>query len=232
MKLCKLLLIVIILASSVSAGSIFGDLEDMMYGARNQLKLYSTEALEDSVIFDMCQRALLTTSVEIGGVPGFARILLDTNQIWYGLPDSTVDILAATLFSINGKMTKDLKRFHPEYTEERFKISKLEPSEDADVTPRAYDFFNDTVQIIPAPIKQDSVVFKIWLEHDVASASDSTIKLMPAFHEPALMKLCELIKRAVGLDAEAATYKALYDGMKAELRAKYGLYYRGVEKGE
>lgn len=221
MKLFKYcLLFVFLFVITTNAGVVFVDIEAFQDGIRNQLKITSTTMLPESIVIEISKRALLWTSTDIGGYEQLIRFATVADKPFYPVPDSITEILFATLISTNNKITKSIKAWHPEYFEDAFDLQEL-TGEGDDQTPKAYNYFSDTIQIIPTPSKADSIFLKCYMEHPMPVTADSTIHLRPAFAEAALMYACSEVQAYLGRYNESDFYMARYDKLKGDLMRKY-----------
>lgn len=207
----KKLLCLILLWSSVSAATLSSFKSDLRY----QTQLRSTTILTDTALTTFCNRAIVFTSTDIGGVEYQWRVILTSGTKFYRIPDSVIQIFGATLVS-NG-VTKSIKAYPPEFVEEDFKagaaLGAVQPAMSQDATPRAYQYWADTLQSIPVPVKTDSLYLKAFVRHPQITLDTATIKLKPQYQEAAMAYACYLVWRSLEqydkADAWFASYKEI-----------------------
>lgn len=217
-----------VLWSSVSAATLSSFKSDLRY----QTKLRSTSVLNDTALTSFCNRAIVFTSTDVGGVEYQWRVILTSGTKFYRIPDSVIQIFGASIVS-NG-ITKSIKAYPPEFAEEDFKagatLGAVQPGPNTDATPRAYQYWADTLQSIPVPIKTDSLYLKGFVRHPQITLDTATIKLKPQYQEAAMAYACYLTWRSLDeyekADAWLASYKEIAQRLekaqarKADMRAK------------
>ena len=223
---CILFFVILFSFNVCNAGSVYSNLDEFVDGVRNTLKISSTSSIiSEAALYQFCKEAILWTSVDIGGYEVTYRFITAADQSWYAIPDTVTEVLFATLQTVDGKLTKDLRAFHTEYVEEKFNLNTLYTDDgeapDNDATPKAYNVWADSIQLIPTPVKADSVILKCYMEHPMPNISDSLIHLKSAYVEAAMQFACGKVKEHVGLDAEGAKYFQKFGSIKADLLRKY-----------
>lgn len=203
----KKLLCLLMLWSSVSAATLSSFKSDLRY----QTQLRSTTILTDTALTTFCNRAIVFTSTDIGGLEYQWRVPVVSGTKFYRIPDSVIQIFGASLVS-NG-ITKSIKAYPPEFAEEDFKLSTLgavQPGMNSDATPRAYQYWADTIQLIPIPIKADSLYLKGFVRHPQIMADTATIQLKPQYQEAAMAYACYLVWRSLEQYDKAEAWFASY----------------------
>ena len=215
------LLLICLLTASVYGGATFDNLGEFKVGVRSQVREGGTTIISDSVLEEFCSRAIVWTSTDIGGVEATYLVETVTGQSFYALPDSIVQIFQATLIS-NGH-TFSIKAMPPEVTEDLFS-STMGDSSDVHGGPKAYSWWADTLQLIPAGVDaSDSIYLKCFIEHRELAGKDDTadIHLAASYQEAALWYASFLIEDRLNDREKAQWYMTLYDWAVAKLRAAH-----------
>lgn len=217
-KIVFLILILLGFSLQVRAGTNIDSLYDFKRSVRMELNIADNSMIPDSFLIDICQRALLWTSTDCGGIEYTFTVTTVADQAFYAIPDSVVEILYATI--VSNKYTKSIKSWPPSFSEEAFG-SSLGEEEGEDQTPAAYNWWADSIQLIPVPIQVDTVYLKSFIEHSVVSADGDDVQLKSPYIEAAVAYACHLAYRRLQEYENAAGYLAMYGGIKNEVRAKY-----------
>lgn len=213
--------------SSGVPGNVFDSLRTFRQGVREVVNITSTTALPDSVLVTIVQRALIFTSVDAGGYEKIFRFPTVDATAFYALEDSITEVLHVTVMSEDNRITTSIQSFDPEFFEDIKILTKLEDGDAA--VPRGYTVFADTIQLIPAPVRVDSVFLKCFYEHP--AFTDSLIHLKPAFAEAALMYACSKVYEHRKMFNEATFYMNLYEALRNKLRIRYAAKF-GAKTGE
>lgn len=219
----KLIIFFILIPTLVFSGETYPNMDDFMVGVRDELGVYSSTLLSDTVLVKTCSSALVWTSVDAGGVE--AQFKFDTvdEQIFYVVADSIVEIVAATLVRDNA--TYDLKAFHPQYFEQKFNQEEIVEEDTESGPSQGYHLWADTLQLFPTPRTIDSIYLKCFVEHkailDTTGFAAVTIDLRPAFTLVALAWACYLTLDQLDEFEKANVYLARYDMMKKSARERY-----------
>lgn len=197
---------------------------EMKVQVRTETGFHSTTYLPDTTLVDFCQRALVYTSTDIGGIEMQWKFNTVARTAFYAIPDTIVEILHASL--ISEQITFTLKAWYPEFfsdLNEYLDGTEFTPfGEDKDEVPAAYNYWADSIQLIPIPQKVDSVYLKCYVEypsHDTA-AGDS-LHLIGSYSEAAIAYAIYLTYKRARLFDEAAAYLNRYKELKIELRTRY-----------
>ncbi len=210
---------VLLCGGTASAGIVVDSIGSMKAEIRYMTHITSTSLLPDSTLHSFCDRALLWTSVDVGGVELQYKFTLTAEQAFYAIPDSITEVLFATY--ISGNVTKSIKAWYPQFFEDQFTLSEIDVTASSeDDIPVAYNYWADTIQLIPAPQKADSVYLKCFVEHSDL-ADTGSILLKPAYTEAAVLYACHLAFISVAQFEEAALFLTLYEKKKASLRERY-----------
>ncbi len=220
MKQLKFILIFMMLPALTYAGASIDTFLKFKENVRQSLRLESTVSLPDTAFTDFANRALLRTSVDFGGVESRFSITTVARQEFYGLPDTLVEILTQT--TITNDVTKQLKQMLPHFLEDLGYSTALPASSaDKDAVALAYTYLDDTLQLIPIPVKVDVIWFYAFMEHEVLSADGDSIRMRPAFTDVAVYKCCQLVLESLDMKEDAVYYEALYDKYGLKTRQKY-----------
>lgn len=218
MRYVLTILLLLIIVAPTRASTDIDTLGDFMQEVRWELDYRSNDVLPDSALIGLAKRAIIWTSTDIGGVEATYRVITDTLQQFYALPDSIVEILFATL--LRGKITYSIKAFTPAYFEDYFEITDLQQDDELAV-PQAYNYWADTIQFLPIPIRVDSIYLKCYIEHPYVDSKDDSIQLRPAYIEAAIAYCCHLSYRRWKRWDEAALYLVAYEALRLKLINKY-----------
>lgn len=220
MKIILIIFVCLSMVGPVFASTDIDTLGDFLQEVRWELnyKYRSNDALPDSALIGFSKRALLWTSTDIGGYEGTVLIVTDTLQRFYAMPDSVTEIMFATV--VNEDATYSIKSFVPAYFEDIYIIKVLEGEGD-DQTPKGFNYWSDTIQLLPTPIDIDSIYFKCYFEHPLVDSKDDSIQLRPAFIEAAIAYTCYLAYRRLQDFDKAAFYLGAYDALRVKLIEKY-----------
>ena len=224
MRSLFLVLIFVLFASGVFAAQpAITTVADMMHAVRFQTNIKSTVALPDSQLVQFVSRGLVYTSIDIGGIETYVTLTTDTLQNFYAIPDSITKIVSATLISDSGATVKSLKAWFPQYFEGAFDVSSLSGDEEGQV-PLGYHMWGDSVQLMPAPGKVDSVFLKVLVEHiAITTLADSTkaIAFDDGYKEAAIWFIGGIIFSRSKMYEDAAFYFLQYRERKAEILEDY-----------
>ena len=218
-RLVLYVLCLIFLPVLASGGVLFADFQELKEGVRQQIRIHSTAVVPDSEMTDFCNRALLWVSTDIGGIESRFQVNTAIDSPFYAMPDTIVEILHATL--ISDLTTKSIKAMWPQYYEELDNPTALSTEAgSADDVPLAYIYWNDTLQLIPIPVKVDSIYFYVMVEHPVLTDT-MTIRMESPYSEAALWYACRIILESMSLATLAAVYERTYDKARPILRERF-----------
>ena len=229
MKKLLIIFVFIVMVGPVFASTDIDTLGDFMQEVRWELRYRSNDALPDSALIGLSKRAIVWTSIDIGGVEATYLVVTDTLQRFYIMPDSITEILFATV--LNENATYSIKSFVPAYFEDIYQMKVLEGEGD-DQTPKAYNYWADTVQLLPTPNGVDSIYFKCYIEHPLVDSKDDSIQLRPGFIEAAIAYTCHLVYKRWRQFDIAALYLGDYDALRAKLIEKYKKPFEYLPPGE
>lgn len=218
-RLVLYVLCLVFLPVLASGGVLFADFQELKENVRQQLRIEGTPALPDSEMTDFCNRALLWVSTDIGGIESRFQVNTAIDSPFYAMPDTIVEILHATL--ISGLTTKSIKAMWPQYYEELDNPTELAiEAGSVDDVPIAYIYWDDTLQLIPIPVKVDSIYFYVMVEHPVLTDT-MTIRMESPYSEAALWYACKIILESMSITATAAIYERTYDKARPILRERF-----------
>ena len=207
-----LLLISISVYSADNALTAFNSFQDMV---RQMTRLSDTVIMPDSTLDVICSNALLWTSVDIGGVEIQGRILTVAGTPFYPIPDTVVRFTSVTLLTEDGE-TQGLKHWYPQYFNEKFELPALGDSDDDAAFPVAYNYGADSIQLLPTPVKVDTIYYRAYVEHPVIAAG-GTISMDRAFADAALFEACNRALMAVAMFDRADKFLVRYELKKKQL---------------
>ena len=197
MKKLILAIIIVLMAGIVAfVDSSLTNFDDFAVMVRHKTRISNKSVMPDSTLWDLCSESLIWTSVDAGGLEVTHRIQTVAQTVFYVLPDSLTSINRVTMLTSDGE-TKSLKQWYPEFFD-YFNLPTIAGG-DGDKSPIAYDYWSDTIQMMPEPVRVDTIYIKAWVEHpptDTAVAND-TIRLRPGYAMAALDYACYEVLKAV-----------------------------------
>ena len=217
MKL-KYVLCILLFVTTVTGAPVYNTLTKMNLGVRHTIKTYDTDVLPDSVLYDLCARALKKTSVEVGGIETQYKFNTDTGQARYGIPDTIVQVIFAEL--VVGNITKSLKAYYPQYYEDDFKKNIL-TEDDESSHPDAYKIWGDSIRLYPTPLLVDSIYLDCFVEHKVVTTGTDSVGLEGDFLSAAVEYTAYLALRHLGLYDRADRHMAEYVRISTALKTSY-----------
>ena len=220
MKRASLLVVLLLLFPyAASGGDLITTVGEMGERVRDLTRISSQATLPDSDLYDFCGQSLLWTSIDVGGVEANFFVTTVASTPYYNLPDTIVDILFAYVNTSDAE-TRAIKAWYPQYFDE-LNLPAFTGT-DKEQIPLAYNYWSDTLQLLPVPLRaDDTVVIKCLVEHPTAEASGSTIIMRPAYTEAALFYTCHLSCVSVGMWAESEKFFAMYERLKVGLKERY-----------
>lgn len=219
-KKCSFAVVLFLCAASVFADKSFTELGTLKAGVRQQLKVWDVNTLPDSTLTAICARALVDVSVTCGGVEMQFRVVTDSGDAFYPMPDSVTEILFATL--VSRERTMSIKAIPPQFTEDvspDYPI-RLEGQDEYQV-PRFYNYWADTLQLISVPSKIDTLYFKCFVEHPLLSADSQDVRLRSTFGEVAFLKSCADAAASFEAFDVSTWYLNEYEKKCPKIREKY-----------
>lgn len=219
-----MVVVILALPLEVGASTLYPTLNAFAGAVRNQIQLYSNSVLPDTVVRQLSRSSIISVSTDIGGVERRVKITTVNGTAFYTLPDSIVSIVSATL--ISGTLTQSIKAWYPQFFEDYFNMKQLGGAtltgNDPDATPKAYYYWADTLQLLPIPVKTDSVYLNCYIRHSpMVTAADSLMRLKSGFEEAAIYLACHKVLLALKMYEEAAHYWGYYEKKAAQLANKY-----------
>jgi len=227
MKKILILIMLWLICLPVFGASALENFDAFCDRARQLTNVTSTELIADTVVYRLCSDAIVYTSADIGGLETQYKINTVADQAFYSIADSIVSINRVTVLTADGE-TKSLRLWYPQYFD-YWDMPTMAQGDEADV-PIAYDFWADTLQVMPIPQRVDSIYLKAYVEHRTLSTDDDSddIAIRPAFAKAALDLACSDICMKVGLFEKADKFLARYEIKKKALLERY---FREMEIG-
>ena len=225
MKKLLLVLLVLLFISSAYAGRTIDSVGPMMDQVRQLTMLESTTFLPDSTLRGCCLRALKWTSIDIGGVERQYRFLTVSGTAFYAIPDSITEVVFVTLRTQEG-VTKSLKAWYPQFFEDLGVIEGDPYSSTENDIPLVYNYWSDSLQLMPAPVREDTVILKVYVEHKTMLNSSTADTMRIGFSSDAYTQAAlyyagfEALVATDNLD-KAAIFIQFYDKKKADLKAVF-----------
>ena len=213
------ILFLVLMVSPVSAESGIDTVSNFMQNVRWVVHCDNDNMLPDSVLLGFSARALHWVSTDIGGIEAIFLIESVVGTEFYAFPDTVTEILYGTF--IDSNRTRSIKSFTPSFYEDAYDRQTTLDTGRGDQTPRAYNLWADSLQLIPSPIKVDSFYFKCFIEHPLVDAATDTIRLRSPYVEAAIEYCCMLVYKRWEQFDKVAYYQASYDAMKVKLVARY-----------
>lgn len=217
------LISVISLCGAVEGAAPYRTIQSFSQAVRQKTRLFSTNLLPDTTLYRVCRDAIITTSIEVGGIEVQHRFNTAANDPWYSIPDSVVNVLFASVHGSGGAVYP-LKAWYPQFMD----VFNLEELTDAgeNQTPVAYNFWAGNVELIPTPKRIDTIYLKCFVEHPYIDPTDTsttndTIRLKSGYTLAALELACANACVNVQLWDEATKFMELYARRKNELVSVY-----------
>lgn len=214
----KWLVILIFLPFMVLAQN-WATTDDMGDAVRVQTSISSSTILTQAVLYEFVSRAVSHTSTDIGGFEMQFQIQTVAGQAFYAIPDSIIRVMYATI--ISNDRTKSFRAFPPQFSEEILSGLEFLDSSDADAVPIMYNFWADTMQVIPTAVRIDSIYLKCFINHGTIIGSTSVINLDGPYSEAAFWYACALVEDKMANFGRADRYFAIYDKRKLEIEKAY-----------
>ena len=186
---------------------------------RRIVGISSTSLIPDTSLSADANAALLWTSVDVGGIQAQFRIVTVADQAFYAIPDTICEILTVSFISEDGG-THSVRSWPPEIYEDVVPTGNpaLLSGEAEDDVPIAFNYWSDTLQLMPRPVNaDDSVVLKCHVEYTV----DSTLQLKAAYLEAAKFYCAYLTMMNLRNYEEAGIFLGYYEVLRKKLRARY-----------
>lgn len=221
-------LLILLFATSSFASSAIPTFKDFKEQVRTESRMHDLSHLPDTTLIRFSKRALLYTSVDIGGVEMQWKFNTVARTAFYAIPDTITQIVHATLISEQSTFT--IRAWHPEFYAQLFPdgievnaLQEVGGDFDVDAVPLAYNYWADTIQLIPIPQKADSVYLKTFVEYPVVDTTDgATIKFTNDVYTEAAINYCiYLVFNRSHSYEDAAIYLLRYKGLKVELKEAY-----------
>lgn len=214
-------IILLLLTSLAWADKPFIELGTMKPSVRKKVRIWDTQQLPDSTLTTFCQEGLITASVECRGIESRFRIITDTGQTFYAIPDTVVEIVFAS--NVSNGVTKSIRSIWPQYFEELYTVTTLasEAGANSDAVPQAYKYWADSVQLIPVPIKVDTIYFDCYVEHPLLDNDSQNVRLRGNYNDAALYLTCQKVYESLEMWDAAGRMEAMYEKKKKELLAIY-----------
>lgn len=216
----RILLFIVLLVSAVEGAAPIRTLEEFRIRVREKTRLYSQVQLSDSILTPICREAVLATSVEVGGVEVTHTFLTSVGTAWYAIPDSVVQVLFGSIHAYGGGVYA-LKAWYPQFYDV-FRLDEL-VEEGENQTPVAYNYWAGVIEMLPTPVREDTVYLKCYVEHpylDTGASADS-IRLRSGYTLAALELAAALASIEVEQWEQAALFQARYESAAEKLRAVY-----------
>lgn len=213
------ILFLVLIASPVGATSDVDTVSNLMQEVRWIVHCSNDDMLPDSVLIGFAQRALVWTSADIGGIEAIFLIETVAGTEFYAFPDTVTEILYGTF--IDSNRTHSIKSFTPSFYEDAYDRQTTLDTGTGDQQPRAYNLWADSIQLMPSPIKVDSLWFKCFVEHPACSLATAPIILRSPYVEAAIEYTCMLVYKRWQEFDKAAYFQASYNAMKVNLVERY-----------
>ena len=219
----KYLMILLLMSGVLVASSPISTIADMKSAVRMETGITNTTIVPDTTLGELCNRALLWTSVTAGGYEKNVQVIIVAESAFYSIQDSLVEIISGTI--VSNTKTYPIKAWPPQYTSEvSIDISyPLTPGAAAATKqpPKVYQLWGNRLQLIPVPVVGDTLYLKANYEHPNLSADTNTILLKDVFREAAITWACHLVFKHVKDYESSALYETKYDAEKNELKQVY-----------
>lgn len=229
----SVLIAVLLLVPRLYAGVTVDDRTEAKSAVRQVTGLESTTLLPDSTLEDIVNRSVVWTSTDIGGVEANVRFVTVAGQAFYAIPDTVTEVLFATMRTEAGA-TRSIKAWYPQFFEDlnMGDPNTMQPSE-MDI-PYAYQVWDDSVQLMNAPVRDaDTVILKVYIEHPIDTSDTTNFRFSSdAYTQAALDYACAEALRTVQRYEEAALWDARYEKKKADLFRVFTRRFDVMKRGE
>jgi hypothetical protein len=219
------ILILLVLCASLQAQTM-DSVGQMMSEARQLIGVESTTLLPDTTLRGCVLRSLVWTSTDIGGVESQYRFVTVALQAFYAIPDSTTEVLGATVRTEGGQ-TRSLKAWYPQFFEDLDIGDPDEWTASSDNIPFAYHYWDDTLQLLPHAVRDnDTIILFTYVEHKTLTNESDTDSMAISFSgsgytQAALYYACAEAAMSIGRGQLSQTFMAGYEKKKAELFRVY-----------
>jgi hypothetical protein len=218
-----LLLLALLIGANIYAGDAVVTFKQFKKEVRYLSRIHSTVTLPDSVLQSACKQSVVSTSVECGGVESNYRLTTTANIHFYALPDTITQVLYGTLLTSKG-FSFPLKAWYPQFSDLKDKVGRLESPTADESSPSMFNYWANTLQLIPPPIRTDTVYLKCFVEHrtpDTTTALDTLKFKSEVYVNAALLKATAKVLHEVGEDERAVVFETLYEKQAALCRTVY-----------
>lgn len=214
--------LVLLTVGSVKADPPLKRLQDLTSAVRQQTVL-STSLLPESTLVELCQIAIEWTSIDCGGVEGQIVVRTVAGQKFYRIPDTVVEVLSATQVGQGNQY--GLVAILPQWWEKLYDgFRTLGGSDGEEAYVRGYHYWDDTLQLLPAPSRtDDSIILKAYFNHpdcDTSAAKD-TLRFKSGYDQAAFFYACYLADYNVKMFDDGDRYLAAYEKHRDALKATY-----------
>ena len=223
MRKLLLTLLILVIAANLRAAKPIGSLQAFSERVREITEQHDRNLFPDATMYDLRSEAIAWTSIDIGGVESTYGFTTTINVSRYVLPDSTVKILFANVYT-KVKQIWNLKAWYPQYITELGTSTNRKLGGDTltgEPVPSAYNWWNDSLQLMPTPIRSsDTVYLKLYIEHPKLDTIDSDSLILfenYGYTEAALVYAVKRTYETVRLFDEATYFNKEYGARKADL---------------
>jgi len=186
---------------------------------RYELSNTSSAQLPDSLMSAIARRAIRFVSENIGGVPATIMMHTDTDQAFFAIHDSVTYLKWATI--ISGDRVRSIKSWYPPLYVDKWPGQDQLVGVDEEQTPKAMHKWGDTLQLMPAPSKIDSIYLKCYVKHPIPVGDTSRIFFETTeYTEAAVWYACKLACEHLKLWDEAAYWRSEYQIARDDLRQR------------
>lgn len=215
------IMVVVFLPLTVNADDPFTNFDEFAEMVRKYTRIKDKSIMPDTTLWDICAQSIVWVSTEVGGCELRYRFVTVANQAFYQIPDSITEIVHATVQTKYGE-TKAIRAYYPEYFAD-FGVHKLSDANQSGV-PIAYFHWDDTLQILPPPIRVDTVYLYAFTRHvypDTSAALDTITFNKTTYAKAAISYACMEVLMAMKDYQSAGNWAALYEKQVATLRQTF-----------
>ncbi|MCK5612803.1 hypothetical protein KAR91_63610, partial [Candidatus Pacearchaeota archaeon] len=212
----KKYLFILLFPMIVSADPAITTFDQFKTAVRRTVDNESAVLIPDTSLTQDANAALVWTSIDVGGIQAQYRIVTVANQAFYAIPDTISEILTVSFISSDGG-THSVRSWPPEIYEDIIPTGSptLLSGEDEKAIPIAFNYWADTLQLMPRPVHDDdSVILKCHVEYTVDS---STLQLKAGYIEAAKFYCAYLTSIDLRLFEEATFFLAQYEILRTKL---------------
>jgi len=219
----RYLIVFMLLPMMLAADPPITSIGEFKTGIRRIVGIEDVGLLPDTSLTSDVLTSLVHTSIDVGGIQAQYRIITVANQAFYAIPDTICEVLTVSFIASDGGVYA-VAPLPPELYEQT-KGPPLLTDESQYSLPLVFNWWSDTIQLMPQPAKaDDSVILKCHVEYSIAvitTADSSTLQLKAGYVEAATFYCAYLTSINLKMFDEANVFLGYYETLRRKLRARY-----------